>query len=220
MPTSTNVTNLKINELTEAQYDAAVLNGTISANELSVLTDAQIDQLPLQTGNAGKFLTTDGTDASWSDKPLVNETNSANAIMVSLHDNQSYSSSTTIGVWATNGGQYGTAIGASSAAGEKGVALGATANSKGGTSSIAIGYGASTLWTNNAILLNASGTSVTNSDANTFKVANTNGNFEMMDANGNLPADRLAPTTGLADGNYRLRLTMANGVPTLTWVAE
>lgn len=29
--------------------------------------------LPSQTGNAGKFLTTDGTDASWSDKPLVNE---------------------------------------------------------------------------------------------------------------------------------------------------
>jgi hypothetical protein len=28
--------------------------------------------LPSQTGNAGKFLTTDGTDASWSDKPLVN----------------------------------------------------------------------------------------------------------------------------------------------------
>ena len=59
-----------------------------------------------------------------------------------------------------------------------------------------------------------------NSDANTFKVGNANGNFEMMDANGNLPADRLASTTGLADGNYRLRLTMSNGTPTLTWVAE
>lgn len=40
MPTSTNVTNLKINELTEAQYDAAVLAGIIGANELSILTDA------------------------------------------------------------------------------------------------------------------------------------------------------------------------------------
>ena len=39
MPTSTNVTNLKINELTEAQYDAAVQGGVIGANELSVITD-------------------------------------------------------------------------------------------------------------------------------------------------------------------------------------
>lgn len=33
---------------------------------------ATVGGLPDQTGNAGKFLTTDGTDASWSDKPLVN----------------------------------------------------------------------------------------------------------------------------------------------------
>ena len=40
----------------------SVSNGTISVD----------DQLPSQTGNAGKFLTTDGTDASWSD--ILNET--------------------------------------------------------------------------------------------------------------------------------------------------
>ena len=39
MPTSTKVKNLNINELTEAQYDAAVQGGVIGANELSVLTD-------------------------------------------------------------------------------------------------------------------------------------------------------------------------------------
>lgn len=33
-------------------------------------------------------------------------------------------------------------------------------------------------------------------------------------------ADSIASTTGLADGNYRLRLTMTNGVPSLSWVAE
>ena len=41
MPTSTDIQNLKINTLTEAQYDAAVLGGVIGANELSILTDAQ-----------------------------------------------------------------------------------------------------------------------------------------------------------------------------------
>lgn len=35
----------------------------------------------------------------------------------------------------------------------------------------------------------------TNSDANTFKVGNNNGNFEMMDANGNVPLDRLTYVT-------------------------
>lgn len=34
--------------------------------------DVVLDLLPSQTGQSGKFLTTDGTDASWSDKPLVN----------------------------------------------------------------------------------------------------------------------------------------------------
>lgn len=134
MPTSVDIKNLKINKLTEAQYDTAVQGGVIGENELSVLTDlsdtiqvetmptasasneGQIVQyvgatdsthtnayfykcvsdgqnpatysweavevqassgssLPDQTGNAGKFLTTDGTDASWSNKPLVNTSN-------------------------------------------------------------------------------------------------------------------------------------------------
>lgn len=49
MPTSTDITNLKINKLTEAQYDAAVQGGVIDANELSVLTDVldpQSDVMP------------------------------------------------------------------------------------------------------------------------------------------------------------------------------
>ena len=126
MPTSTNVTNLKINTLTEAQYDTAVQGGVIGANELSIITDLdgaiQVDTLPTasateegkiyqfvgtttgsytngyfykcvsdggnpatyswtqvnvqpqpadpiptQSGNAGKFLTTNGTTVSWAD---------------------------------------------------------------------------------------------------------------------------------------------------------
>lgn len=38
--------------------------------------------LPSQTGNAGKFLTTDGTDASWSDKPLVNTATGTGALTI------------------------------------------------------------------------------------------------------------------------------------------
>lgn len=123
MPTSVDVKNLKINKLTEAQYDTAVQGGVIGENELSVITDltdeiqvetmptasasneGQIVQyigatdstytnayfykcvsdgqspatyswtqvevqpagssLPDQTGQSGKFLTTNGTNASW-----------------------------------------------------------------------------------------------------------------------------------------------------------
>lgn len=36
----------------------------------------------------------------------------------------------------------------------------------------------------------------------------------------NVQPSGLPSTTGLADGNYRLRLVMASGVPTLEWVAE
>jgi hypothetical protein len=160
--------------------------------------------LPDQTGQSGKFLTTDGTDASWSDKPLVNN------------------STSNVGALA---------IGTNAEAAKQSVAIGFDAKVSPAylTYSIAIGRGAS-VSANNATALGANAIcsatraiqlgAGTNSDANTFKVYNGNGNFELMNANGNLPADRLASTTGLADGNYRLRLVMASGVPTLEWVAE
>ena len=37
----------------------------LTTNGLGVLTWSTIDALPTQTGQTGKFLTTDGTDASW-----------------------------------------------------------------------------------------------------------------------------------------------------------
>lgn len=49
MPTSTDVTNLKINKLTQAQYDAAVQGGTIGENELSILTDFEYAQVVTPT---------------------------------------------------------------------------------------------------------------------------------------------------------------------------
>ena len=53
MPTSIDVTNLKINTLTEAQYDAAVQTGVIGENEISIITDldatAQTKEMPEST---------------------------------------------------------------------------------------------------------------------------------------------------------------------------
>lgn len=122
MPSSVDVSTLKINKLTRAQYNEAVQYNEIGEYELSVLTDEfdvqvsempiasseflgrivqytgsttpiytngyyykcivsgspavyswerkdvqpVIDPIPSQTGNAGKFLTTDGSNVSWN----------------------------------------------------------------------------------------------------------------------------------------------------------
>lgn len=89
---------------------------------------------------------------------------------------------------------------------------------------VAIGYNTA-IAANYAIQLGtdatreAGGYSTANSDANTFKVANANGNFEIMSADGTIPAARHASLPA-ADGTYVLKLTISGGVPTLSWVAE
>lgn len=176
--------------------------------------------LPDQTGQSGKFLTTDGTAASWSDKPLVN-TATGNYSMCVGQTGSSASGTYSLAVGSlANSAQRSVAIGSGArTTANYTTAIGDQAGCYGGQGSVAIGSVARANAAN-AIQIAATNNVSVNSDANTMKVANANGNFEMMDANGNLPADRLASTTGLADGNYRLRLTMTNGVPTLSWVAE
>lgn len=75
----TSVNELVINKLTQAQYDALTEK---SPTELYFITDAQDGSLPDQTDNEGKFLTTDGTTVSWSDKPLVNTATGTKSISV------------------------------------------------------------------------------------------------------------------------------------------
>ena len=136
--------------------------------------------LPSQTGQSGKFLTTDGTDASWSDKPLVNTATSPNSL--AILGSASTSNSVCIGAGASISGS-------SSFAGNIALGSGATVTSFG---AIAIGRHAR-VTASNAIQIAANITAVskTNSDANTFKVANANGNYEIMSADGTIPTARL-----------------------------
>lgn len=202
---------------------------------------ATVGSLPTQTGNAGKFLTTDGTDASWSDKPLVNIATDADSFGVggrntggryntSLNGTifSQYCEGNVVIAGSAGSGASNTSnsviIGGNSGNGDQSVIVigsGAKTGAGGGKLGIAIGRRAGAMATG-AIQLGSTSENVAteNYSANTFKVANANGNFEMMSADGTIPADRLASTSGLADGNYRLRLTMASGVPTLSWVAE
>ena len=185
--------------------------------------------LPDQTGQSGKFLTTDGTDASWGDALANTETaTDGYAFAGAVAQGKSYT-------LAAGGTAYcnatdGVALGYNAKAGSYGcVAIGRSTWAT-GTYSIAIGYNALTSKTGDVAIGNGaevdtfgSGTgntiqlgAGTNQDQGSFQVKS----YQLLTKAGIIPADRLASTTGLADGNYRLRLVMASGVPTLSWVAE
>lgn len=74
-----------------------------------------IGALPDQTDNAGKFLTTDGTTASWSDKPLVNKAAGTNSLAVlgSVSDSSQYTTVVGSGA-ASRGGNNSTVVGSKS----------------------------------------------------------------------------------------------------------
>lgn len=66
-----------VNNATLTLTQGGVSKGTFTANASSNVTialDAAESSLPSQTGNAGKFLITDGTDASWESVAHVIET--------------------------------------------------------------------------------------------------------------------------------------------------
>lgn len=152
--------------------------------------------LPSQTGNAGKFLTTDGTDASWSDKPLINKATFWSS--VALASSAGYGADSTSAVDVV-------AIGCNASAGANGA--------------VAIGPGAR-VTAAHGIQISCYERAVykTNNSSNTFKVANANGNFEIMSADGTVPTDRFT-TTPSADGTYVPTLTISSGVATRSWTA-
>ena len=165
--------------------------------------------LPSQTGNAGKFLTTDGTDASWSDKPLVNTATGTNAIGVG-------NTGTVLG---NNSTVFGT-LSKTYAAGNNSVAVGFMCSGY-ASYSVAIGNKADAS-AQGAIQISARSTNAANSDANTFKVANANGNFEIMSANGTIPEARLADTTSAIAGQVltldsNLDATWATPTASVAW---
>lgn len=251
MPTSVDIKNLKINKLTEAQYDAAVQGGVIGENELSVLTDAELEQiqvsalptasadelgniyqyvgatdanytngyfykcvsdgqspatyswaqvnvqpapsgLPDQTGQSGKFLTTNGTDASWATlNALQNTATGTNSLTINGIAN-TQEGGINIGIGST-GWKHTVSLGSGAAGGDEYVVSIGAGSSASQKRSIAIGHRARAT-AQHAIQIGSPANETTylvNSDANTFKVGNANGNFELMSADGTIPKERL-----------------------------
>lgn len=302
MPTSTHLDDLKINVLTESQFDAAVQGGVIGAGEISMITDLdeaiQVDTmptaaatelgkiyqftgttgtythgyfyecvsdgqnpatyswsqvnvqpapsgLPSQTGNSGKFLTTDGTDASWAGNVVVDtgdKTVSNYCYAIFGGTSRGSYGSIAVGGSATGtecisighnvSGERSIGIGGAVAGGES-VCIGKSAYARaarsivvgkeagvdyGLSNSIVIGYKAKSSAIGAIQIGNG-----TNSTTGTMSVSLTTdgtnfNNYELLSANGTIPTDRFT-TTPSADGTYVPTLTISSGVATRSWAA-
>ena len=181
-----------------------------------------VDTLPDQTGQSGKFLTTDGTNASWSDKPLVNTATQTESLNIrgSTYGDPYYQQTTVVGTGASARGNYCVTYGRSAQAFERAAAIGGQAYANSQYSS-SFGWGAVVSYSTVGAIQLGKGT---NSTPGTFSVGltadgNTWGNYEVLSADGTIPAARHAALPA-ADGTYTLQLVISNGVPTLSWVAE
>ena len=155
----------------------------LTTNGTAVSWASVPSNLPSQTGQSGKFLTTNGTDASWGDALINNTTKSSSlAIIGSVTDVMG----TAVGVSSSAAG-YGTAIGYNTSTTKiGGVAIGAYAQST------AIG----------AIQISSVGNSnvsAINNDPGTLYVAlysaggtGTSGNYKLLGCDGIIPQARLA----------------------------
>lgn len=169
--------------------------------------------LPDMTGQSGRFLTTDGSSASWSNQLRFDYSSSwlsvnSTVVLTALHG---------IGI----GDSYGVTLSGSS------VAIGSRAKAASSYGGIAIGYmpeatgndAISIGWFCKATAdyaIQIGGWGGVNSDANTFKVANNNGNFEIMSADGTIPEARLADTTNATAGQVLTLDSNLNAV----WAAD
>ena len=177
--------------------DGDVINFAGTITESSSYAWERIDvqpapeALPDQTGQSGKFLTTDGTDASWAAISALQNTATGggaltilgtaatnnNATNIGIYSKATFSSATSYGAGAEATGQAANALGCWSIANNKSaLAVGNTAGAK------AIG----------AIQINQGD----NTNAGTMSVGlSTDGstwnNYELLSSDGTIPTDRL-----------------------------
>ena len=177
-----------------------------------------IDSLPSQSGNSGKFLTTDGTDASWAAISALQNTATGNNSLTVLGTAATGNGAINIGV-GSRASEWGLGVGfdAQITFGVQSCSYGYRAKVSGSDYSMALGCNAFVANAQNAIQLSASSSMVTNSDANTVKIANSNGNFEIMSADGTVPTDRFTTTPSIA-GTYSATIVVdGQGNITRSW---
>lgn len=195
-----------LDQFGQAKFDAkqnkliAGENITID-EETNTISAAGGDGLPDQTGNNGKFLTTDGTNASWSDKPLTNKSTRANSVQIASDLASTGDYQAIVGVKANGTDHYAIAMGYQAHAGYGGIGIGYTANAS-ATHSIQIGTG-------------------TNSETKTLKIGfDWNANYKLLNSNGIIPDERLAAKPG-ENGRYVLSLNkISDTSSSVSWVKD
>lgn len=188
--------------------------------------------LPSQTGNSGKFLTTDGTDASWSDKPLVNTATSPSSLTIlgTPVTTSYYSGIINVGV-GSQAGNGSAVFGTSARAGDRCLAVGNSASTQGAIGGTAVGNNSFSAGWALALGNGARATAAyscqicvklngdwSNTESGTFKFGNDVANYKILDRDGTIPTDRYT-TTPSADGTYVPTLTISSGVATRSWSA-
>lgn len=197
-----------------------VTKGTFTTNQ-SGNTTIDVDAgggsgLPDQTGQSGKFLTTDGTDASWSDKPLVNKATGRNSL--ALLGSASGQASVSIGYSTMSSGNSNFVAGVSAQIADSGHSNVVIGNGPYAMGNRNIVIGTSCSASNGCIQLSTNTSAfMSNSVSNTMKVANANGNYEMMSADGTIPTARLTKvnttiTLAAADWSSNTQTVTVNGV--------
>lgn len=211
--------------------------GVTSVNgQTGAVTLGADDVLPSQTGNSGKFITTDGTNASWGAiNALQNTATGTNAITI-LGTVGTYNGSVNIGDNSSVGNEACVAIGPNSMASgltttaigsnaqvklsrQAAVAIGSNASVI-GNGSIAIGHTATCSGAGSICL----GVGSNTSESGIFNVSLAPTGFaatqyKLLGSDGTIPAARHA-TLPASDGTYTLKLTISDGTPTLSWVAD
>lgn len=174
--------------------------------------------LPDQTGKGGRFLATDGTDASWSDNiQITGSSGSYGILSIGVDANVPQSTAfggIAIGQSTSVTGKHGISIGTSATA-STGISIGKGTSSA--ANGISIGGGSAP---NGGIHIGMFGANSTQSTM-TVSLGTTALNYQqytLLVSDGTIPAARHA-TLPVADGTYTLQLVITNGVPTLSWVA-
>ena len=149
------------------------------------------------TYTAGNGISIANNEISVAAPTLTNANSTNDSIIITDQNPNTYNVGSDVAIgksitFGSVGSTASVAIGKETSVGQSTVAIGYQAKVYGTskTGIIAIGYKSNALG-NHCIQLNASGSSATNSDDNTLKVANANGNFEMMSADGTVPTARL-----------------------------
>lgn len=169
-------------------------------------------RFPDQTDKAGKVLQTNGSEVIWSLGTIIFTERTApynnDGSVIITGDGYQQLKEIGRGSIIIGGSLFGqtptvqnaTVIGVGSYAQDGATAIGYRAGAM-GRHSVQLGEGV-------------------NSDANTFKVSNESGNFEMMSADGTVPTDRYT-TTPTTAGTYVPKLIIAgDGTATREWGAE